>query len=389
MVRSFCFLSFLLMLALQLAAVPLDQAGPIDGMQLITREVGWLASGNHLFRTNDAGKSWTGITPQMRQDEAMTSVFFLNPSTGWSVIGGVDPDDAGVAALRVAQTHDGGKHWSSYNFGRDCEPCRGGVGTMSASVTFLDRRRGWVVLGAGVYFHAGVLFSTSDGGKTWRQQGRTPVTEGPRFVDPKHGWLIGSESNGSRKSLFATRDGGRTWQQQHFPEPTMPGEKQTASFGLPVFRNRNNGRLAVGFTTQIARGLLRARVIEYVTRNGGSTWEVGREFPATNSSNNLAPPVIAKQDVIWGVSRPEYFILAHGNRIGEWHSGVPGVLIQLQFVDANHGWVQLNYDYCAGYKCDCYELPNLLFTSDGGKTFAPVKLPEGGVPPIVPCEARR
>ena len=61
---------------------------------------------------------------------------------------------------------------------------------------------GWVV------GNGGVLYRTTDGGKTWTLS-HLPVALNPQavsFADARHGWVVMAH-----RALLATSDGGATW----------------------------------------------------------------------------------------------------------------------------------------------------------------------------------
>jgi photosystem II stability/assembly factor-like uncharacterized protein len=67
----------------------------------------------------------------------------------------------------------------------------------------------------------GVVFHTTDGGRTWRLQGPTPQKTVPEmtisgidFTDSQHGWAVGDHG-----LLIWTANGGRTWRETVRPTP--------------------------------------------------------------------------------------------------------------------------------------------------------------------------
>jgi photosystem II stability/assembly factor-like uncharacterized protein len=120
-------------------------------------------------------------------------VVFVNDLDGWASGGG------GILA-----TSDGGHTWKTVFASPE------GVGPMS----FLDHSVGWAVDG-------GTVIETQDGGATWRAVSQPAVLAGATqltFVDPTHGWAVGSEmrctvDGGCREvgSLMATSNRGHTW----------------------------------------------------------------------------------------------------------------------------------------------------------------------------------
>ena len=82
----------------------------VQAMKLLTPQVGWAWSGQHLYWTLDAGAQWKGISPAVSSGETLAGVFFLDTSTGWVVLSHTDDQDQ--VQFRVASTHDAGSTWS-------------------------------------------------------------------------------------------------------------------------------------------------------------------------------------------------------------------------------------------------------------------------------------
>ncbi len=71
---------------------------------------------------------------------------------------------------------------------------------------FIDEDHGWVITHS-----TGRVFTTTDGGREWREVGRVEplYLESICFADREHGWICG-ETN----VVFATEDGGETWMEK-------------------------------------------------------------------------------------------------------------------------------------------------------------------------------
>lgn len=107
----------------------------------------------------------------------------------------------------IWHTSDGGRTWRAQSTPVQCR---------LSSVYFADRDLGWAVGGwTEPYSHQsrGVVLRTRDGGRTWQQ---TPPTALPaltkvRFFDAKHGWAIGQSSDLFPSGVFTTEDSGHHW----------------------------------------------------------------------------------------------------------------------------------------------------------------------------------
>lgn len=172
------------------------------------------------------------------------------------------------------------------------------------ATTMLDAKRGWVV------GNFGAVFTTEDGGRSWRPQDagtRTPLFD-VDFVDAAHGWVVGQGG-----LILRTTDGGATWTRQ--TSPVAGGKHFFAIDALD-----RDTAWAVGDWGAIAK-----------TTDGGATW----------------------QDVSLGVLTIE-------RREDEMRSLAvitdDVILYDVEFADAQHGAI-------AG------EFGTVFLTRDGGRTW--------------------
>ena len=82
----------------------LSSAQQVQSMKLLTPRVGWFATNGHLFWTASGGKEWKDITPNTASKETISSVFFLDTSTGWVLFVHGDKNDQ--AHFELASTAD-------------------------------------------------------------------------------------------------------------------------------------------------------------------------------------------------------------------------------------------------------------------------------------------
>src|SRR5208337_2887331 len=96
-------------------------------------------------------------------------------------------------------------------------PHESGISVSQAQ--FVDAEHGWL-LGTIKNNHNAIVWSTTDGGKTWsRMDVSAQIKVAPAscylsFISPEQGWLvIGSQpgAGGQPKYLYRTLDGGRHW----------------------------------------------------------------------------------------------------------------------------------------------------------------------------------
>lgn len=127
-----------------------------------------------------------------------------------------------------------------------------------ADVTFVDGQRGWAVGDRGVIWH------TSDGGKTWQLQrsGVSCSLSSVSFIDQAHGWVAGGAtrtySDASQGVLLATSDGGATWRE--LEQPTLPAITQLKFF------DAKRGMAAGAASAVFPSGV-------FTTNDGGRTWQ--------------------------------------------------------------------------------------------------------------------
>ena len=90
-------------------------AGRIESMKLLTADTGWAATRNKLFWTTDGGANWKDITPKLdHQEQQVSSVFFLDSTTGWALFSCSDGSDisADNSCFALASTANSGESWS-------------------------------------------------------------------------------------------------------------------------------------------------------------------------------------------------------------------------------------------------------------------------------------
>jgi photosystem II stability/assembly factor-like uncharacterized protein len=181
----------------------------------VSETTGFATGGPHgnpkfVYKTTNSGRTWKQVFEMRAKVEIegltkdadvwATSVHFPTETTGYVVGGHPICGGCGGPPL-IAKTEDGGESWSIWL----------GPGTpkLSAIVKafFLDETNGLVVL------QERKVFSTSDGGQTWRGLVGSPGHD-LTFADPEVGW---SYRNGP--TLTYTVDGGRRWSSREIRLP--------------------------------------------------------------------------------------------------------------------------------------------------------------------------
>lgn len=243
-----------------------------DGTVLIS----WMGAlgmmGRSLYHTIDGGRSWHLVNQDIdkvfsngSRVQWVTDLSFRTPQDGWMtarMFPAALSSGSSPVWLPFQYTTDGGKTWSSVKL-----PLPAGYGDRVFGATygpqFFGQKRENGVLLAGVSSpkqHV-LVFTTSNGGKTWtmtsgfpsdisgltRMSGNTSGST-PTFdlFDMRH-WFVTSTDG---KTLYFTDDGGEKWQTVH-PNISLKGAKLdfvTTMSGLAetsqgVWRTTDGGRI--------------------------------------------------------------------------------------------------------------------------------------------------
>jgi photosystem II stability/assembly factor-like uncharacterized protein len=244
-------------------------------------------SDNRLVWISDDGNHWVEITPPRSPGEVVVTSYFLDATRGWAVITDNSPPDE-FHGVRVVRTIDGGRTWVGSHFDRSSFRDLQRAIAVPKALWFVDGDHGWLEWkeSTSSAFDVGLLFSTVDGGKTWRE---LPIPNGGelRFYSRKVGWLVGG---GSDQNLYVTRDGGETWKEVSVRAPSNC-DKCSPDFSLPKFRGGSNGTLRVVFRDD---SNIQGRYVAstYVTRDGGHSWNAvsSREQSSRPEPEATAPP---------------------------------------------------------------------------------------------------
>jgi photosystem II stability/assembly factor-like uncharacterized protein len=352
---------FLLVLAGILALSYCSQARA--QAKLLGDDTGW-AIRVGLQWTNNDGKDWQQITPPAVLDGgwSLVDAFFLNTSNGWVLMQKGWPEVYGQFA--VATTNNGGLSWSvkPVNLPSFYQNALSGGGT----IDFLDPMNGWVNLGVEGMSRSGFLFSTDDGGESWRRVKGVGIAGEVRFITMKEGWVHGGDGE---NELFGTHDGGKTWEEVSLPPPRDLGLTSTRNYYLPRFQDPDHGYLPVGFTYM---GTASAAVFLFQTADGGRTWKPTKgvvslpfayEVPLSVADSTL---FVVEQTGLYKTALLKATPDGRVERLpGPWAAIGSG--ITLNFLNSAHGWAR-----GAG--------GDVLVTTDGGQTWtnpAPVHHGQG------------
>lgn len=147
-------------------------------------------------------------------DAGVHAIQFVDPAEGWAV------GDDGV----IWHSIDGGKTW---------ERQKSGTRASLRGVHFLTPYTGWAVgrlESANGGASVGVMLKTTDGGITWEEKGVNvlPGLHGVHFFDEKLGFVCGDGTDAFPSGMFTTGDGGQTW--RPVPSAKLPSCRAAGFF---------------------------------------------------------------------------------------------------------------------------------------------------------------
>ena len=183
-----------------------------------------VAEPEHIFRTTDAGQTWTGV--------------FYAPNA--RLLDVASPSDSVRIAVgdRILRSTDGGVTWTQVY----------GPNAKLRAVAFASPTLGFAVSDSG-----GATLRTTDGGATWSPQG--PAGNGIAFASSTVGIVV------SDAIIWRTADGGATWQSS--------GNPVAGRLNAVAYQNANTV-VVVGES-----GFLRST-------DGGATWTPLQQGTALN-----------------------------------------------------------------------------------------------------------
>jgi photosystem II stability/assembly factor-like uncharacterized protein len=299
----------------------------------------------------------------------------FSASTGWAAgLSGTDP--AGVEG--PYRTTDGGNHWTDVAPPQIPDQTDFTIpGSTQGPWQFLDGSDAWVVKiggSAGVYSDHVVVFSTTDGGTTWRQSQPMQLTPARPddfikaamcFIDPQDGFLaLGSGPLGQSgqpdmtvSAFYRTSDGGLHWQWISDPDVQARKSGLRCLFDGMAFSSPQDGWI---------RGEC---PVVFVTHDGGATWSlqdsgaIAYFFDSTHGVVEY-PPLVSNSP-----SRYPIATSSDGGLTWATRGVVPISGCFAVFVDTLHGWCIVNpgsIDPAAGKPADA----EIYRTVDGGRSWS-------------------
>jgi len=314
--------------------------------------------------TGDGGAHWRSVSPPA-SDRYLFGASLIGTSDAAHAWG--ERPTSQQLPSSVYQTSDCGVTWTRLT-----------LPVTQGSVTFLDPYRGFLM---GEYEQAAsdgeveesvAFWETSDAGAEWSPVTRVPPLTGPGPIALPEGclalgtgwstlstgWIVGAclvsnpQPDMGYAALLVTHDGGRTWQSQTLPIPPSV----TLSFlEPPTFTTPDDGEM-VGLATTSGTPCV------YATKDGGATWSP--QCGALPTPENSVPGAVITPDGTVVTLLQDGTIAESTDGGRSWQTPGPshpelevaGSHVDLDFVDAEHGFISLPSGA-------------LYATSDGGRTL--------------------
>jgi photosystem II stability/assembly factor-like uncharacterized protein len=291
----------------------------VTALDFVNATTGYIGSwAGDIYKTTDAGATWQHMLSAIRGCKYLE---FVDANTGWSI----GYDDA-------YKTTDGGLTWRAQYIGTTKAALSGG--------SFPNMSTGWLA-GHGMY-------KTVDGGTTWRglpDGGRQTPHDltAVHFISPTHGWAVGPLG-----TILRTTDAGESW----ITESLAMG---SVDYNSVFFANAGTGW---------AMGSYYGTGVIYKSTDGGRKWGIQSRYPGV--SLNASHFTSDKRG--WVAGDSGLVVRTEDGGLNWQRQPTPTVqkLEAVWFVDDTTGFV-------AGARA------TLLKTTDGGTTWKPlaVGLPAG------------
>lgn len=217
------------------------------GMSFVDGQTGFAVLDGQLLRSTDGGNSWADVK---ELDFGVHNIFFISARQGWAAgtqwAENPERQDDPLQGAGIWRTLDGGLTWEKQRVEiQKADATRLGGGGGVRDVYFLDSNKGWA---AG----SGVLLRTENGGSNWKLINGNPQGDfkSVYFINPEVGWATWRDAG----AFTFTRDGGRRW----------------VAVDAPVQVNQECG---VYFTGMNQGFILDASGELYASSDGGRSWE--------------------------------------------------------------------------------------------------------------------
>lgn len=277
-------------------------------------------SGGGLYRSDDAGKTWTLLRAPMAASPYFSGAWFVDGRRG-----------VAVASSGLLGTEDGGKTWVANTSAGFKSP---------QAIVSASAKRGWVSDWNGSAYD---LYRSDDGGRSWALLKAGMREQVQFFLDESRGWSV--SSSGDR--VLASSDGGASW-----------AARGSVSFGIKRLHFSDASR---GLALSV-RGYAGAPACMALSSDGGASWGACTSIAGVDEFYG----VTSKAGELWVVGSGGA-ILRSADGGASWTrlaSGTGNALHAIAFADASNGWV-------------VGEQGTVLATQDGGQTWRRQPVPTG------------
>lgn len=226
---------------------PFD-SGKHEDVFFINENTGYLVTQTQIFKTTDAGKSWSGIYSE--SNVRFRAVAFIDSLNGF--IGKIFGN--GVSdTVKLLRTTDAGLNWepSIIEGEKPIGVC--GINVVSDSV----------INAVGRYSGPSFFLRSTNGGQSWKSKNLSTMASmliDTYFFHPDTGLAVGSirQSGIERSAIFSTTDGGESW------DTVFVGTINSQWCWKISFPSRNTGYVSVqSFSTTVTF---------IKTTDGGKSW---------------------------------------------------------------------------------------------------------------------
>lgn len=355
------------------------------GVSMPDGEHGWVATdGGHILATTDGGAHWA--VQDTWTGHQFTSVCASDATDCWAT------DASGY----ISSTTDGGAHWywnvhtSQVLLGICCPSAQRGwaVGT-AGTILYTGNGQNWSPMNwqpAGVFTfdavsfadsthgialgdHGTAVYSTTNGGTSWKSEGVGTGLNGVSFPDQTHAWTVGSGG-----AIYATTNGGAAWGSQTsntnaqlcgvaFPDAlhgwavgdsgVIVATTDGGADWTPQVSGTNLELMAVSFADDTHGVAVGYGGTLLTTTNGGSTWTKA----VSGTTEELYGVSCPNDDDAWAVGG-NGAIVASSDGYGVWKpQNAGGSNFSVSFCNSDDGWIASS--------------SGILATTDGGTDWVP------------------
>lgn len=368
-----------------LSRITASQPLTLTTIHMLSATLGWGVGqsatdlNDHVLTTQDGGQTWRDVSPAEAIPTTADSLgkaalgFFLDAQNAWVTF--YERQPTGPVQPSVWRTRDGGQTWqasAALNFG-EVPP----VIYSPTDLVFTDAKAGWLLahLDAAMSHDYVAIFTTADGGETWKQT-INYTDENLPMVCYKNGlaalsgttaWVAG-DCGGVMTGLYLhqTTDGGVTWPLVTLPAPAEMPEAFTSDIlacGASDLLRPDPGVLKLSVTCNDLHTAKTLRWL-YASADDGQTWTIA-SLPTPYGRLSFFD---ANTGWLIGADDPSFttggtlYSTTDGGKT--WNKGrAVNWFGRLNAIDTKTAWVVAQTG----------DVTALVKTADGGKTWTEIK----------------